>query len=105
MGQSASNGLPVRDDRLPVPLRNGVWPQVVMKLRLAPQQARIVELVMHGDGPKQIAHKLDLGLPTVRTYLDRTCKRVGAEGRVQLVVRVLEAAHDIVLRGQGPPNK
>lgn len=50
---------------------------------------------MRGQGNKQIARELGLAIPTVKTYLDRTCRRVGVADRMQLVVRVFEEAHAV----------
>lgn len=57
---------------------------------------------MRGHGNKQIARELDLAIPTVKTYLDRTCRRVGVADRMQLVVRVFEEAHEV--RACGGPS-
>ncbi len=77
-----------------------MWPRVVTRLKFAPQEARVVELVVLGDAPKAIALTLKLKVPTVRTYLNRALHRAGAECRVQLAVRVLETAREIETSGQ-----
>jgi len=68
---------------------------VVETLQLAPQQARIVELILRGLRDKQIAAELGLGVPTVRTYLKRVFVRVGVQDRVELVLRVFAVAWDL----------
>jgi DNA-binding NarL/FixJ family response regulator len=78
------------------PLDAVAWQHVVKTLELSPQQARIVSLILHGLRDKEVAGELGLGVPTIRTYLDRVFQRVGARDRVELVIRVF-----VVARGAG----
>lgn len=80
---------------LPKPLQGEMWPKVVTRLKFAPQEARVVELVVRGQGDKQIAQSLKIKVPTVRTYLGRAFERADVEDRVGLVVRVMEMAHEL----------
>lgn len=68
------------------------WTQVVEKLELPPQQARIVKGILHGMNDKQIAHQLGLSVPTVRTYLGRIFDRLRVDDRVQVILRVVAQA-------------
>ncbi len=81
--------------KLTLPLDSASWMAVVETLQLAPQQARIVELILRGLRDKQIAAELGLGVPTVRTYLKRVFVRVGVQDRVELVLRVFAVAWDL----------
>lgn len=71
-------------------------------LELAPQQERIVRLLMQSKGDKQIASELGIAFPTVRTYLNRVFERAGVSDRMELVHRVYAIAIDSWVRGQKP---
>lgn len=84
----------------PIPLDAHVWARVVAVLKLSPQQARIVGLLLRGMRDKQIAAALDLSVATVRTYLSRIFVRLDVEDRVTLVLRVFAAARQRRTRHQ-----
>jgi DNA-binding NarL/FixJ family response regulator len=83
---SATNLLVAGDP--PSPLTPGEWQEVVHRLLLTPQQARVVEHLLAGRHDKQIALALDVSLPTVRTHLRRLSARIGVSDRVELVLRI-----------------
>lgn len=86
--------IPTRDP-LPdtvLPMRPELWAEVTAILKLSPKQVQLVELLLLGMQDKEIVKALGIKMPTLRTHLDRICRRVGARGRTQLVVRVLSAA-------------
>jgi two-component system nitrate/nitrite response regulator NarL len=92
-------------DGLPqLPLTAAQWKYVVMVLRLSPQQAKIVELVLRSAGNRQIAEVLGLREPTVRTYLERIFSRTGTRDRMELAMRVLAASHDVHWVSSCPPK-
>jgi DNA-binding CsgD family transcriptional regulator len=70
------------------PLDSDEWQHVISTLRLAPQQAKIVELILRGKRNKQIAHILGISESTVRTYLGRMFARLDVSDRMELVLRV-----------------
>lgn len=76
----------------PLPLPAEAWADIARVLELAPQQTRIVELILRGKRDKQIATELGLSVPTVRTYLKRVFERVGVQDRVELILRVFAVA-------------
>lgn len=92
------------DVPLPHPLDGRAWEAVVRELELAPQQERIVRLIMRSKGDKQIAREMGLGFATVRTYLNRVFERAGVEDRMQLVHRVYAIAIDAWSRDQSPQH-
>ncbi len=92
MGSSSDQLLQPADHPLPHPLDGYAWNAVVEQLALAPQQERIVRLIMQSKGDKQIARQLGLAFPTVRTYLKRVFVSAGVEDRMQLVHRVYAIA-------------
>jgi DNA-binding NarL/FixJ family response regulator len=53
--------------------------------RLTPRQIECVEYLVTGVSNKVIAAKTGLSLQTVRTYLCDIYKRLGVEGRFQIV--------------------
>lgn len=75
-----------------LPLDEVAWRRVVLEMGFAPQEARVVAGVLRGQRDKQIAEELGLGLPTVRTYLGRACRRCEAADRLELFIRVLTRA-------------
>jgi DNA-binding NarL/FixJ family response regulator len=74
------------------PLEPEVWRRVVGTLGLSPQQARLVELLLCGLRDKDIAARMGVGVPTIRTYFERIFRRVGVTDRVQLIIRVFQVA-------------
>jgi DNA-binding NarL/FixJ family response regulator len=64
------------------------WRRIVKVLRLSPQQANVVALIMHGRRDKQIAADLTLSPSTVRTHLRGVFTRLDVQDRVELVLRV-----------------
>ena len=64
------------------------WKAVADSLRLSPQQARIVGLILEGKGDKQIAASLEMSISTVRTHLGRIFARLGVGDRVELLLHV-----------------
>lgn len=87
---------------LPPPLDAGAWAAVVEGLGLAPQQERIVRLIMLSRSDKQIAAELGLALSTVRTYLDRVYGNAGVDDRLRLVHRIYAIAIEAWAHGRCP---
>jgi DNA-binding CsgD family transcriptional regulator len=78
------------------------WGQIVGSLELAPQQARIVELILKDKSDKQIAREMGIALPTVRTYMSRIFQRTGCADRVGLVLKVFRCALELRIKNGGP---
>ena len=68
------------------------WSRIVKAMRLSPQQANIVGLIMQGRRDKQIAAELRLSPATVRTHLRTIFTRLDVQDRVELVLRVFATA-------------
>jgi DNA-binding CsgD family transcriptional regulator len=64
------------------------WDQVVDELNMSPRQADVVRLILAGKRDKQIAIKLGMSLPTVRTHLRIIFSRLDVKDRVELVLSV-----------------
>lgn len=92
MGSSTRIQPQPADSPLPAPLGAREWEAVVRGLSLAPQQERIVRLIMQAKGDKEIAREVGISFPTVRTYLKRIFERADVEDRMQLVHRVYAIA-------------
>ncbi len=79
----------------PLPLAVELWDQVAASLALAPQQKRIVELILRGLRDKEIAVAMKLSVPTVRTYLGRIFLRTGVRDRMELALKAFLVSHQI----------
>jgi len=95
MQKRSSKSTPVQDQLPPLPLAVDLWQNIANQLALAPQQVRIVELILRGLQDKEIVTTLGLSLPTVRTYLSRIFDRVGVSDRIGLVLRIFALAQEI----------
>jgi DNA-binding CsgD family transcriptional regulator len=76
------------DTSVPPMFSPGEWQCVLGLLRLTPQQARVVGLIMQGKSDKQIAQALGRTVPTVRTHIAGVFDRLKLEDRVELVLDV-----------------
>jgi DNA-binding NarL/FixJ family response regulator len=91
-------------DRQPAPLvshpppqfTGDEWSRIVTALRLSPQQANIVGLIMQGRRDKQIARDLHLSPATVRTHLRGIFARLDVQDRVELVLRVFATSSKMI---------
>jgi DNA-binding NarL/FixJ family response regulator len=70
------------------------WTHVVERMRLTPQQTKIVELILRGARDKQIARMLGLRAPTIRTHLRAIFQKHGLYDRVELVLQCFSVARD-----------
>lgn len=74
-------------------LRRGGRPaleRVPAELRLSDREVEVLELLCQGHNNKEIADRLYLSEPTVKTYLSRMLHKSGARDRVQLLLRAFE---------------
>ena len=65
------------------------WAGTLGELGLSSQQTEIVRLILDAKSDKQIAARLNIRVPTVRTYLDRISRRFGVTGRTELIMRLV----------------
>lgn len=89
---------PGRDETVDLPslpMDAAIWQSIADELALAPQQIRIVELILRGRQDKEIAADLGLSFPTVRTYLGRIFERTGSPDRMGLVLRIFARAQEL----------
>lgn len=77
---------------MPPQFAGAEWGEIVNALRLSPQQSNVVALIMRGRRDKQIAGELGLSPATVRTHLRGIFVRLDIQDRVELVLRVFDAA-------------
>ena len=64
------------------------WGELRQELSLSPRQADVVEQLLMGHSDKQIAHQLQMSVPTVRTHLCRLFSRFDVEDRCELILHV-----------------
>lgn len=65
------------------------WDRLVVELSLSRRQGEIAQLIFEGSGDKQIASDLKISIPSVRTHLKRMFKKLGVQGRNELVLHVV----------------
>jgi DNA-binding NarL/FixJ family response regulator len=65
------------------------WEQLVSELALSPRQAQVAECVLGGLSDKQIAQRLGIRVPTIRTYLARLFENLHAADRIELVLQIV----------------
>ena len=66
------------------------WTKLVDQLSLSPRQAEVVKHLLRGRSDKQIAGELNIGVPTIRTYLGRLLLRFGVQDRIELVLYIFQ---------------
>ena len=64
------------------------WTDLKRDLSLSCRQAEVIERILLGHSDKQIAHDLQITVPTVRTYLCRIFSRLGVGDRYGLMAHV-----------------
>jgi DNA-binding NarL/FixJ family response regulator len=64
------------------------WKQLANRLSLPYRQQQIAYLILAGHGDKQIASKLRISLPTVRTHVGRLLERLKVRKRQELILTV-----------------
>lgn len=65
------------------------WLEIIEGLSLSTRQAEVIYFLLHGYSDKQIAMKLNISLPTVRTHLSRLFSRFDVQDRTELVLYVV----------------
>lgn len=60
-----------------------------MQLRLSPRQRQLLSGLFDGLSDKQIAARLRISVPTVRTHLQRMFSRFQVQDRLELILFVL----------------
>ena len=64
----------------------GEWHQLAEKLALPLRQAQIARCILSGLSDKQIAKKVGISIPTVRTHLGRLFAKLGVADRTELAL-------------------
>lgn len=67
---------------------NDEWHSIIQQLSVPKRQSEVLKLVFHGYSDKQIANRLDIAMPTVRTYMHRLFNHFDVQDRHELVVCV-----------------
>ena len=62
------------------------WVRLARKLSLPPRQVQITQEIMRGASDKQIAQRLGISVPTVRTHLGRLFARLHVDDRSELIL-------------------
>ena len=79
----------------PLPIDADLWQAVASFLKLSPQHARLVELILRGLNDKEMADAMGIHKSTLRTYFDRIAVRTGARGRTAILRKVLSVSHQV----------
>lgn len=64
------------------------WDRLLDHLSLPDRQSEILQFLLNGENDKQIAQKLRISLPTIRTHLQRIFARFDVSNRTSLVVEI-----------------
>ena len=64
------------------------WANLTNHLGLSPKQAEIARQLLEGSSDKQIAQKLGIAIPTVRTYMGRMFAKLDVQDRNELIVNI-----------------
>jgi DNA-binding NarL/FixJ family response regulator len=75
-----------------MPFSNAMCEFLAKEKKLSPRQKQIVSLLFKGCSDKQIAHQLDICVPTVRTHMSRLFAKVGASDRSELLIHFFKDA-------------
>lgn len=60
-----------------------------LKVRFSPRQVQIIGLIATGASDKEIAGKLGISVPTVRTHLQRLYRDRGLRNRAEAVAKLV----------------
>lgn len=80
----------------PLPITQSLFEELMKRFGFAPQQRRVCELILRGATDKVIARTLGIGEPTIRTYLDRMFRKASVGSRMELVLKLFAASHELV---------
>jgi DNA-binding CsgD family transcriptional regulator len=72
------------------------WSKLIEHLALPERQAEILNLLLHGENDKQIARKLKISQPTLRTHLQRMYGRFNVSNRTSLVVELVRLGRGLI---------
>ncbi len=81
-----------------LPIDREHWLAVIHAMKLSPRQAGVIECMLRGMGDKQIAARIGIRPPTVRTYFHRICVRHGVEGRMGLARTILGISYELLTK-------
>lgn len=71
------------------------WAKIDKLMNLAPQQRKIVRLLMTGASDKQIADNLKLSICTIRSHMQRLYRKYNVVDRVELIFYVVKTKEQI----------
>lgn len=64
------------------------WEVILAELSLSPRQKEVIRRLFSGLSDKQIAAKLNISVPTVRTHIGRLFSRFHLQDRSELILRI-----------------
>ena len=71
------------------PFAPEAWEAISVHMKLAPRQAEIGYCLFQGMSDKQIAAKVGIKIPTVRTHLERMFHKTGTQDRLEFVLAAM----------------
>ncbi len=77
------------------PFEQEIWAKTIARLQFSQQHARVAECLFHGMIDKQIATEMGLSIHTVRIYLRRMARPLKAQGRTELMLRIVAVAQQV----------
>ncbi|MCA9213228.1 MAG: helix-turn-helix transcriptional regulator [Planctomycetales bacterium] len=79
----------------PMPLPDKAFKKITRELELSAQQTKVVSYVLRGLTDKEIAERMSLKLPTIRSHLGRIFERGKVDNRLKLVLKIFAMSHNI----------
>lgn len=75
-----------------MPFTEHIWQELSSSAELSPRQTEIVHLLFEGLADKQIASRLGIRLPTVRTHMSRLFLKLDVNDRCELLIHFFRKA-------------
>ena len=71
------------------------WDDLAESLSLSPRQFEVIRHLFDGASDQQIADRMSLQLPTVRSHLARMFTKYDADDRVELILHVFRSFREM----------
>lgn len=94
-GMAQRDALPRGSDHECFPLERYIWREVAHRLRLAPQQKRIVEWILLNHEYSDIELRMDISIATIKKHMERVFRKHRINGREELLTQIIRIVQEI----------